>query len=141
MSDLRARRKEIEAAGVGIVLVHLASEPEATEFLGAHGLADLPRISDPEKRLYGALNLPRGTLRTLFGPRVWLRGFLAGAPRWLGGAGLGVGRPQGDPLQMPGTFVIHRGRIVREHCHRDVADRPDYCTLARGACAGSQDTR
>ena len=141
MSDLRARRKDIEAAGVGIVLVHLASEPEAALFFADHGLADLPRISDPEKHLYGALNLPRGTLRTLFGPRVWLRGFLAGAPRWLGGAGLGVGRPQGDPLQMPGTFVIHRGRILREHHHRDVADRPDYCTLARGVRAGSQDPR
>lgn len=115
-----------------IALVHLSSEPQAAEFFTAWGLADLARVSDPRRELYAALELPKGNARMLLGPRVWWRGFRAGAPRWLGGAGLGVGRPQGDPLQMPGTFLLHRGAVVREHRHVDAADRPDYCALARG---------
>lgn len=140
MSDLRARRAQIEAEGVQLALVHLSSEPQAAEFFAAWGLADLPRVSDPRRELYAALELPKGNLRTLFGPRVWWRGFRAGAPRWLGGAGLGVGRPQGDPLQMPGTFLLHRGAVVREHRHVDAADRPDYCALARGFAPATQET-
>ena len=73
-----------------IALVHPASESEAARFFALWGMGELPRVSDPRCELYAALELPKGNLRTLFGPRVWWRGFRAGAPRWLGGAGLGV---------------------------------------------------
>jgi hypothetical protein len=135
VSDLRERRAKIEALGTRIVLVHLASEGDAAKFFADAGLADLARVSDPTNELYSALELRSGGPLALFGPRVWWRGFRAGAPRWLGGAGHGVGRPQGDPLQMPGTFLIHRGEIVRAHRHVDAADRPDYCELARPIAA------
>ncbi len=141
MSDLRARRAQIEAEGVQIALVHLASEAAAARFFALWGMGDVPGVSDPRCELYAALELPKGNARTLFGPRVWWRGFRAGAPRWLGGAGLGVGRPQGDPLQMPGTFLLHRGAVVREHRHVDVADRPDYCALARGLDPSSEESQ
>ncbi len=124
-----------------IALVHPASESEAARFFALWGMGELPRVSDPRCELYAALELPKGNLRTLFGPRVWWRGFRAGAPRWLGGAGLGVGRPQGDPLQMPGTFLLHRGAVVREHRHVDAADRPDYCALARGFDSSSKESQ
>lgn len=125
LADLRDQRARVEAAGVTPVLVHMGSDASAAAFFGKYGLADVPRVSDPEKRLYRAFDLRRGSLGQLFGIRVWLRGFEAGV---LGGHG--VGMLQGDGFQMPGAFVVHRGRIVRAFRHRDAADRPDYDRMA-----------
>jgi hypothetical protein len=32
---------------------------------------------------------------------------------------------------MPGTFLIHNGKILRAYRHETSADRPDYCELAQ----------
>jgi hypothetical protein len=31
---------------------------------------------------------------------------------------------------MPGTFLIHRGKVLLRFEHRDSADKPDYVGLA-----------
>lgn len=125
LADLARVRPHVEAAGVKIVLVHMVADDQAASVFATYGLADVPRLSDPNKQLYRAFELRRGTLAQLFGPHVWLRGI---------GAGLwqrhGVGWLQGDGFQMPGAFVVHQGRIVRAFRHADAADRPDYCALA-----------
>ncbi len=123
LADLRDRRAEIERTAT-ICLVHMTDEARAADFFAKYNLADVPRVSDPDKRLYAALELQRGTLSQLFGPRLWLRGFVAGV--------LGrhfVGPLQGDGFQMPGAFLIHNARLVRAFRHQDAADRPDYCAL------------
>lgn len=123
LADLQARRAEIERATT-ICLVHMTDDPRAADFFATYNLVDVPRVSDPEKRLYAALELNRGTLSQLFGPRLWLRGFVAGVlGRHL------VGSLQGDGFQMPGAFVIRDARVVRAFRHQDAADRPDYCAL------------
>ncbi len=124
LSDLRARRAEIERHA-RIAIVHMGDDASAASFFAKYGLDDVARISDPERTLYRAFDLGRGSLWQLFGPRVWVRGFRAGVL-----AGHGVGRLEGDGFQMPGTFLVHRGRIIRSHRHKDAADRPDYAEIA-----------
>lgn len=124
IADLAAQRPQLEAAGALPVLVHLSDEEQAALWLADTGLADLPRISDPARELYASFGLARGGLSQLFGPRVWWRGLRAAM------AGHGVGRLQGDGLQMPGAFLVRDGKVRMAYRHRSAADRPDYVELA-----------
>jgi hypothetical protein len=93
-------------------------------FATRYGLQDLPTIADPERTLYRGLGLKRGTLWQLMGPRIWWHG----AKAFFSGHGLGAFN--GDVAQMPGTFLIHRGKVLLRFEHRDSADKPDYVGLA-----------
>lgn len=127
-ADLAARRASIEARGVRAMVVLMSDDPRAAAFLGKYGLGDVSRVSDPSGRAYRAFGLRRGSAWQLFGPRVVWRGFVAGVLR-----GHGVGALEGDGFQMPGTFLVHRGAIVKAHPARDAAERPDLEGLACAA--------
>ena len=107
------------------MVVHMASKDDGAALLTRFGLADLSRISDVDRRLYQSFELARGSLSQVAGPRVWLRGLKA----ILMGSRVGV--PQGDVLQLPGAFLLHKGQIVKEFRHTSSADRPDYCELSQ----------
>ena len=125
LAELARGRQLIEGRGVGIVLVHLARDDRrARRLFEIYKLADLPRISDPERRLYQAFGLGRGGAGDLFGPHVLARMVETGCRGHL------PGRIGGDARQMPGVFLIHRGRVLAEFRHRTAADRPDYTALA-----------
>ena len=104
----------------------MGSEAQAREFFAQYGWVDVARISDPSCELYRAFGLGRGSVGQVAGPAVLVRGLTA----LFGGHGLGM--PVGDPLQMPGVFLLRDGEIVREHRHDTVADVPDYERLATG---------
>lgn len=123
--ELAATREEIERRGTQIVLVHMTSIARGREFFTQYGLADLPQVSDPGRALYQAFDLHRGTFWQLLGPTVWWRGFKAGMLQ-----GHGVGKLEGDGTQMPGTFLVYRGKIVKAFRHKTAADRPDYEAMA-----------
>lgn len=136
LADLASQRVEIQATGCGIVLVHLEQEEEIRPFLSAYGLDGLPRISDPECRLYRQFGLDLGSFRELFGLSVWIRGLIAAI--W---KGHGAGRSHGNVFQMPGTFVIHAGRILQGFKHTTAADRPNHLAMAQSACQKVPDPR
>ena len=126
LADIARDCGRIESRGVGIALVHMGPENPATRaHFAQYGLDDLPRVSDPDRELYRALGLGRGTLGQLFGLKCWLRGFRAGVidGHW-------VGKLVGDGFQMPGVFVVERGVVTHRFVHRSAADRPDYQLLA-----------
>lgn len=130
MADLAKQRDRLNESGVVPVLVHMLPDTEegraeAEANFKRRGLPDVAHIADPDRTLYQAFELERGRLGQLFGWRVWIRGIRAGLINRHG-----VGRPSGDPLQMPGAFLVHKGRVIRAYRHRDAADRPDYCALA-----------
>lgn len=133
LADLAAVRERLAADGVRPVVVHMSDEARAREFLDGYGLADVARISDPERVLYRAFDLRRGGLGQLFGAKVWWRGLRAGLLD-----GHGVGALDGDGFQMPGAFLVRDGRILRRFAHRSAADRPDYCELAGGDVGGGR---
>jgi peroxiredoxin len=125
LEDLGKHRERIERSGTRICLVSMASEDKTRSLATRYGLGEVGIVADPQQRLYRAFELARGTLGQLFGVRMFLRGFQAGV---LGKHGMGM--LAGDGFQMPGAFVVSRGRIVRAYRHEDAADRPDYCELA-----------
>lgn len=126
ISDLARRQDLIRRAGMNLAVVGMSSTATPLRALGQrYALSSAGWFADHSRLLYRALELPRGTFLQLFGPSVWWRGLMA----LLRGHGLGA--LDGDGFQMPGAFVIHRGRVVRAYRHATAADRPD---LAEFAC-------
>ena len=124
--EISKNRKHIESAGTKIVLVHLVDEATAQEITKQYGIDDIPRIADPEKKIYKAFGLGRGTLLQLFGINVIIRGVIHAI------FNMNPPRPFiGDGFQMPGIFVIHKGMVVQTFKHTSLADRPDYIELAK----------
>jgi peroxiredoxin len=125
LDDLSKQRPKIEGEGTKLAVVHLGAEDAAAErFFAAYSLQDVDRFSDPDKKLYQAFELKRGTVGQLLGPTVWWRGMLA----FFRGNGLGM--LNGDGLQMPGAFVIRDSQIVKAYRHATAANRPSYVELA-----------
>ncbi len=126
LSELAKNRAHIEKEGTKIILVHLVDEYKAEEITKQYHLEDLPRIADPDKKIYKAFGLTRGKLSQLFGINVLIRGAMHTI--------LNLNPPGpfiGDGFQMPGIFVIHKGMVVQTFKHTTLADRPDYIELAR----------
>lgn len=113
IDELKLRQSEISR--FQLVLVHMVDDGQASEFV-SH-FSDAVIISDPTQELYRAFSLGRGTPFQLFGPRVFLRGF-----RVLFSKGYFVGKLLGDGFQMPGSFVISKGQVIRSFRPDSIAD-------------------
>ena len=107
-----------------LAFVHLADEEKARRFFANYGMADQPRFSDIEGRLYLAFGLMRARWRQYLNAESIFRMLTA----WL--SGHFVGLPAGDVERMPGVFLLRKGQIVRAFRHKLVSDRPDYIGLA-----------
>lgn len=125
LADLGAKRATIEASGTRIALVHLSTEADIAPFAEKYGVADLPRFADPDRLLYREFDLAPGGVTQLLGLKVWWRGMLAALK-----AGHGFGGIKESMFQMPGTFLIENGKVLRAFRHQSAADRPDYTELA-----------
>ena len=127
LAELSKQRSQVEATGCGIVLVHLG-EDDGEEFFAKYNMQDVPRIQDPNCRLYRQFGLDLGGFTELFGLRVWIRGLIAGLVY-----GHGRGPILGNSFQMPGVYLYHSGQILQGYQHEHVSDRPSYLALARQA--------
>ena len=125
LADLAAIDEQLRAAGTRLVLVHMSAEAEARELFDKYGLGEVTAISDPDRVLYRAFALRRGTPTQLLGWSVWKRGWEAGVKQ-----GHGIGWLRGDAAQMPGAFVVSRGHVVAQFVHETAADRPNYVVVA-----------
>lgn len=121
LADIASVRVPIERSGTRIVLVHMGDIGALEGLLEELRIAELDRISDPDRKLYQAFGLKRGSLLQLMGPKVLWRGLFAGVL-----ARYGIAWALTDSSQMPATFLIHNSAIVRRFRHRSAADRPDY---------------
>ncbi|NIQ97562.1 MAG: AhpC/TSA family protein, partial [Desulfuromonadales bacterium] len=106
VDELVRLRRPFEQNGIRLAFVHMGTEDEADEFFAHYDIEDEHLVSDPDRRLYQAFDLRRGTLGQLLGPRVWWRGLKDGVFKRYG-----IGKSNGDEYQMPGVFLIHKGRI------------------------------
>ena len=125
---LVARREGIEATGVQLALVHMASEAQAAPFFASFGLGDLPRFSDPKQQLYKAFGLQRMRWWEVFTPRFWLNGIAMTARN-------GGGLPVGDVFQLAGAFVVFQGRIIQAIRTSRSSDIPDIPNPSDGVPA------
>lgn len=126
LSDLSKQRIAIESAGCGIVLVHMGDNDRDASFFDSYDLGDVPRIADPQCRLYRQFGLDLGSFGELLGPTVWIRGFIAAILK-----GHGVGRLQGNGFQMPGAYIYECGQVLGGIQHVQSSDRPNYAELAQ----------
>lgn len=103
----------------------MGSEEQGEAFFSKYGLDDVALISDPKAEVYKSFRLGRGTVGEIFNLKVWKRGYESAIK-----AGHGIGMWVGDGFQMPGVFLIYKGKILREFRHDTPADRPDYVEMA-----------
>lgn len=130
LDQLAASRHKLDQAGLALALVTQAAPAEARAFLeprapGVTGLAD------PERRLYAAFGLGRGSLtQTLLSPRVWASNFRLSRKK---GFESELPPPGQDAMQMSGVFVIASdGRIRLPYYYDDIADHPSVDLLLLG---------
>lgn len=121
LSDLRNSEKLKNAE---LILVHMSTEEIASKYFEKYNLKDVTRISDPECKFYTQFGLSKGTFNQLFGFRSWIRGIEAGIIK-----GYGFGLQIGDGFQMPGVFLINKGKIITEFKHKYASDKPDYLKM------------
>jgi hypothetical protein len=133
LADIAAQRHAIEAAGARVVFVHMGDESKSHYLFARYHLEDVPRISDPEARLYQALRLKRASLLEVYGPAMWryaLQSILLD--------GHGMGQLVGDRFQMPGAFLVQDGTVVSGFRHQLISDHPDYLSIVRCISSGDQ---
>lgn len=98
---------------------------------GAKALCDrmnvpFPCLADADRAGYKAFGLRRGTGMEVMGPANWAAGMRAAAKGHLPSA------PVGDPMQLPGTFIIDRDGIVQYARYaRHASDHPEVSELVR----------
>lgn len=130
---LREGAGDIEAAGGRVVAVAQGDPKQAQSLCDRFNVA-FPCLADPKLDTYKAFDLKRGSTAEVMGPATWLRGLDAARK------GHFVERPQGDPFQLPGTFIIDRQGIVRYAKYaRHSADHPKTAELVEALRAMASD--
>lgn len=127
MSDVAALKRSIGEAGASVAFIHGASASDAAPWFAKYGLDDVMAVSDPQLLHYRAFGLGRTGAQALIDPQVWTRGAVCALSH-----GFGAQTPK-MMRQLPGVFVVQRGRVLAEYRHSSPADRPDYLALIRSA--------
>lgn len=117
VSEIAKLEKSIQGKKLTPVFVHMSDPAFGDQFFAQYYTHPVSHISDPQRFLYKSLDLKRGSLGQLFGPKVWIRGLWAGIFK-----GHGIGATEGDYLQLGGYFILSRGQIVFEHKTRAAAE-------------------
>lgn len=124
LSGLGRHAAAVHARGYRIAVVHMGDDVSGARLARGYQLPEARFLADPDRNIYRALSLPRGSLGQLFGPRIWLRGIWAGLAK-----GHGVGGLDGDGFQLGGTVRIDGGAVTYLHRSRDAADVEDWPAL------------
>ncbi len=125
LSDLAQQVDELKSHGVELVLVHQGDPDSGAKWFAEYGLHEAHQISDPQTKLYQAFELGRASILDIFHPSVWWKGLHAAIfqRHWFG-------KIVGNVMQMPGVFLLDKGKVVRAYRHRLASDRPNYVELA-----------
>jgi prostamide/prostaglandin F2alpha synthase len=131
---LRRDEAMFREAGARVVLVGHGNHDDALAFVQAKRLP-FPLLLDLEREAYRAYGLMQGKVMQVLSPRSalpWIRAELSPETRQRGLKG-------GSFMQMPGTFVIDTGGVVRftggliqfAHRNKHVADSPTNDLILR----------
>lgn len=129
---LRRDEPRFRDAGAQIGLVGHGTASEGAAFVSDRRLP-FPLLLDPDRSAYRSYGLVQGRAMQVLGPQVflpWLKAEVSSETRQRGLKG-------GSFFQMPGTFVVDRGGVVRlnqglvrlAHRSRHVADTPSNETI------------
>jgi peroxiredoxin len=131
LSDLREAMPALDARGIRVALVHMASDRQAELIFRLYGMDTVARFSDPDRSLYEAMGLRRVSMRELMSRELFKRGFEACVRERHA-----MSVPRGDPMQMPGIFLVERGIVLATFLHEHPWDRPCYKDFAGSDLAG-----
>lgn len=121
--QLHRSKTQFEDNGFQVVLVGLGTHDQAEAFKKQFFLS-FPIICDPEKKLYQAFGLGRGSVASMASPALLLTGLRTML------RGHTPGMPRDDIMQMPGVFLIDTsGNIRYAHYSKDPSDNPSIATL------------
>lgn len=125
LDDFSKIKEELTKQQVKLVFVHMSEEEMGNQYLKDYGLEGEEHISDPDLSLYEYFGLHKGGFGEMFGLKVWARFFAvkqkAESPK-----------PElGNHKQMPGVFLIEKGKVTNSFVHQSIADKPDYLSIAK----------
>lgn len=121
-----------DAVDMNLAFVTLGSVQD-TEAFRVRMFSSHTFIADPQKILYKAFGLNRGSLWQMIQPRVIGKGMVATL------RGYPNKRSGGDPMQMPGAFVLNRnGKVVWQHTSIDASDIVTEEFLRQGIARAQQ---
>lgn len=147
LARLAKLKPEIEANGARIVVLTMGKPEEAHAFCGERA-PGMDCYANPSAEGYKAYGLARANPAQLFGPSVWLQGALTAAEGQF--EGIPIGKPVGDPWQMPGVFVVRKdsakegehetnvGRIHFAYYSKHAGDYPSDAMLIRAGKMGGE---
>ena len=111
-------REDIRSAGADVVCVFQYRAEPTRNFCRQRGV-ELECLGDPELEGYDAVGLERGGVKEIASPKVAIAGLKAAAKGTL------PGKPEGDRLLMPATFVVDTdGKVRFAHYNEDQSDNP-----------------
>lgn len=124
MLDIGKRKEEWANQNINVVLVHMSDFEIAETYFKKFNVSGFENISDPNCSLYASFGLGKGSVSQLLGLKNFIRGF----ETTIKGIPIGL-RQIGDGFQMPGVFIISKGKVIESYIHVSAADRPDYESL------------
>jgi peroxiredoxin len=130
LAELSRRYVTLRKLGYHVAVVHMSHPMRATLLCDRYQLTGVHRFSDPDCKLYRAFGLSRVHLPQLLRPALWWAGFRAVLLQ-----GHGFGTPDGDTWQLPGTFIVSRGRIVAVYRPESPTDQLDLVQFATSSDA------
>jgi hypothetical protein len=121
--QLHRSKDRFAESGFQIILVGLGN-PEQSEKFRKDFSPDFSIICDPQKNLFKAYGLGRGSLSDMASPGIFFKG-LRTLTR-----GHTPGLPRGDIFQLPGVFMIDTlGNIRYSHYAKNPSDYPSVESL------------
>ncbi|GAB4238040.1 MAG: peroxiredoxin-like family protein [Acidobacteriota bacterium] len=122
--DLARQEREIAARGARLLIVQMGSRVPKEQLAQSVGVPGEAILSDPGRRLYRAFGLGRVRWWEMLRPAVLRRAWTA----WR--KGVRPGLPAGDTGQLPGAFLVEKGRVVKAFRPRSLAEEADFIALA-----------
>jgi peroxiredoxin len=130
LDELVTGYPELAREGLSLAVVTQGTPDQTKEFC-AERAPGILCLSDPERKVYAAFGLERGTLRqTFFSAQVWKSNRKLKKTR---GWNTELPPPGQDSMLMSGTFVIGPDGLVRlPYYYDNIADHPPLDLLVRG---------
>lgn len=108
---MRDRYEEFEAKSANVAAIGMGLIPMAANFRDEHDIP-FPLLVDRHRETHRALELRRGKLLDIVGPKQVARGVKA----FVTGTSAGRPAPKQDPLQLGGSLVVAPdGTVLYEH--------------------------
>lgn len=125
LKDLSKMQAQLQLKGIKLVFVHMSDDQTAEKYFQQYNLQNYDSIADPDCELYTQFGLVKGSFNQLFGLQVMLRGIQTMVKERTAFSIKQIG----DGFQMPGIFLLNKGKVEESYVHKKASDRPDYDDL------------